>query len=363
MAKTAKTTGNTEINLNLHQDEVVDFLVKLLNIHSPTGYYREAMAFVRQEFEKIGTLELSGTRKGALLAKLPGKSSDHPIALTAHVDTLGLLVKEIKGDGRLSVSRLGGLTLNGSENENVTVRTYDDKRIRGTFAAVNPSSHVNPDIHRTERSEKSMEVRLDAKTTSRAETEALGIRVGDFVFLDPRVEVTETGFIKSRFLDDKASVACIYGALLALKAAKVKPPQDTYILIANYEEVGHGGAAGIPANVVELLSVDMGAIGDGQNSDEYSVSICVKDGGGPYHFDMNNKLRRLSEANNIAFKTDIYVYYSSDGTAFWRAGGDAKVGLAGPGIAASHSYERTHKDSLLHSTHLLARYMMEPIQV
>lgn len=348
-------------DLNLHLDAVVDFLVKLLNIHSPTGYYHEAIDFVRQQFDELGMLEISQTRKGALLMKLKGASSDHPVALTAHADTLGLMVREIKGDGRLTVSKLGGLTLPGAENENVTIRTCENKRIRGTFTIINPSSHVNAEITHIERTEKSMEVRLDAKTSSKAETEALGIRVGDFIFLDPRVEVTETGFIKSRFLDDKASVACIYGALLAIKAAGLTPPQDTYIQIANYEEVGHGGAAGIPSEIVELLAVDMGAIGEGQNSDEYSVSICVKDGGGPYHFDMNNKLRRLAEQNAIPFKTDIYVFYSSDGSAFWRAGGDAKVGLAGPGIAASHSYERTHKDSILHSTHLLARYILEPV--
>ena len=153
--------------------------------------------------------------------------------------------------------------------------------------------------------------------------------------------MTETGFIRSRFLDDKAGVAVIYGALAALKAADTIPAQDTYILIANYEEVGHGGSAGFPSNFAELLSIDMGAIGDGQAGDEFSVSICVKDGGGPYHFDMNNKLRRLAEANDIAYKVDIYVYYSSDGTAFWRAGGDAKVGLAGPGVE-KHSFLHKH---------------------
>jgi putative aminopeptidase FrvX len=345
-------------DLNIHLDATVDFLVKLLNIHSPTGYHGEAIEFVRQEFQKLGNLELSITRKGALVAKLKGERSDAPIALTAHIDTLGLMVKEIKGDGRLVVTKLGGILLAGAENEGVTVRTYADRRIRGTLVPVNTSTHVNSEIHKTERSEKTMEVRLDAKVSSRDETKALGVEVGDFVFLDPRVEVTDTGFIKSRFLDDKAGVACIYGALVAMKEAGLTPPQDVYLLIANYEEVGHGGSAGIPSNVVELLSVDMGAIGEGQNSDEYSCSICVKDGGGPYHFDMNNKLRRLAEQHGIQHKLDIYVYYASDGTAFWRSGGDARVGLAGPGIAASHSYERTHRDSLYHSTHLLARYML-----
>jgi putative aminopeptidase FrvX len=187
----------------------------------------------------------------------------------------------------------------------------------------------------------------------------LGIGVGDFVFLDPRIEVTDTGFIRSRFLDDKASVACIWGAMKAMHAAGQRPAYDTYILIANYEEVGHGGSAGFPPNLRELVAVDMAAIGDGQASDEFSASICVKDAGGPYHFDMNNKLRRLAEAHDIAYNVDIYVFYSSDGTAFWRAGGDAKVGLIGPGVASSHGYERMHQDALLHSANLIAQYLLD----
>lgn len=337
------------------------FLVNLLNIPSPTGYHKEAIAYCRQAFEalQLPDAHISETKKGALLVQVKGQSSDAPIGITAHADTLGFMVKEIKSDGTLKLTNLGGINWSGAEFENCTIRTHNDQRIRGTVILENPSTHVNRTAHRKERNADTMVVRVDARTTSRKETEALGIGVGDFIFLDPRVEVTDTGFIRSRFLDDKASVACIYGALKALKEKNLKPVQDTYILIANYEEVGHGGAAGFPENLTELLSVDMGAIGNGQNGDEYSVSICVKDGGGPYHFDMNNKLRRIAEEHEIDYKVDIYVYYSSDGTAYWRAGGDAKVGLCGPGVASSHGYERTHQDALLHSAHLLAYYMLD----
>jgi putative aminopeptidase FrvX len=346
----------TDIHIDI--DGLMVFLVGLLNTPSPTGYHREAIEYVRDAFDDLGVLEINVTRKGALIAKLKGKSADKPVGLTAHVDTLGLMVREVKSNGGLKVSRLGGLLMAGAENEGVTVRTADDKRLRGTLVPMNTSVHVNKDIATTERSEDTMEIRLDERTSSGAETKSLGIDVGDFVFVDPRVEVTESGFIKSRFLDDKAGVACIYAALQAIKKGGLTVPQDVYILIANYEEVGHGGSAGFPPNLAELLTVDMGAIGDEQNSDEFSVSICTKDAGGPYHFDMVNKLRRLCQQHNISHNMDIYVYYASDGTAFWRAGGDAKVGLAGPGIAASHSYERTHKESLQHSAHLLARYML-----
>lgn len=336
------------------------FLVDLLNTPSPTGYYPEAIAYVQKAFEALNmpNLSLTLTRKGALMAKLTGIKHDAPIAVTAHIDTLGLMVKEIKSNGRLKCTAIGGILWGAIESEGVTIRTHTNKRIRGSVHPTNTSVHVNSKIKTLERNEETVEIRLDERTTSEAETRALGIGVGDFVFIDPRVEVTDSGFIRGRFLDDKASVASIYGALIAIKQANLTPPQDVYILISNYEEVGHGGASSFPDNLAELLSVDMGAIGVGQAGDEFSVSICVKDGGGPYHFEMNNKLRGLVEAHNIPHKVDIYLYYSSDGTAYWRAGGGAKVGLAGPGVDASHAYERTHQDALHHSAHLLARYML-----
>lgn len=349
----------TELNFDV--EAMTQFLVDLLDIHSPTGYHAEIMPFVQQAFTELdfpGVI-INQTGKGALIIHVKGEKDDAPVGITAHADTLGFMVKEIKGNGRLKMTNLGGINWAGAEFENCTVRTHDDKRYRGTVILANPSTHVNRNAHKSDRNSDTMEVRLDARTTSRSETEDLGIGVGDFIFLDTRIEVTGTGFIRSRFLDDKAGVAVIYGALAAMKNANITPQQDTYILIANYEEVGHGGAAGFPDNLAEVLSIDMGAIGDGQAGDEFSVSICVKDGGGPYHFDMNNKLRKLCDDNNIDYNVDIYVYYSSDGTAFWRAGGDAKVGLAGPGVASSHGYERTHKDALLHSAHLIARYMLD----
>lgn len=347
--------------LNIPVDFATEFLVGLLNKPSPTGYSGEAMDYVAMAFAllEIPGMALDVTPKGALVVTLKGRSRTAPRGLTAHVDTLGLMVREIKGNGRLKTSPLGGIMWGGIEMEGVTVRTQDNRRYRGTVVPVNPSVHVNRDIRTQPRSEDTMEIRLDARTSSAAETRALGIDVGDYIFIDPRVEVSSSGFIRGRFLDDKASVAAIYGAVLMLKEAGWQPAQDTAILIANYEEVGHGGAAGWPYELAELVAVDMGAIGEGQNSDEFSVSICVKDGGGPYHFQLTNKLRRLADKHGIPCKTDIYVYYASDGTAYWRAGGAGRVALIGPGVDCSHSYERTHKDSLEATIHLIARYLLD----
>jgi putative aminopeptidase FrvX len=346
-------------DLTIHLKSTIDFLTDLLNTPSPTGFAFEAIDYVEKAFKalKIKGLTLSLTKKGALLLRWKGTASDSPRGVTAHVDTLGLMVKEIKGSGRLKATILGGYAWNAVEFEGVTVRTFDGRQYRGTVVLANPSTHVNSRMSDTKRDADSMEIRLDMTTRSTAETRALGIEVGDFIFLDPRVEVTDTGFIRSRHLDDKAGIAAIYGALDAMKAAGKKPAQDTYFLIANYEEVGHGGSAGFPVELDELLTIDMGAIGDGQNSDEFSVSICVKDSTGPYHHLMSGKLRRLATQYDIPHKVDIYPYYGSDGSAYWRAGGAGRVALIGPGVDASHGYERTHQDSIKHTAHLIARYL------
>lgn len=346
--------------LKFDMEAALRFMVELLNIPSPTGYHSEAADHTLKALQGLNMpdVTLSLTGKGAVLATWRGESAERPRGVTAHLDTLGLMVKEIKSSGTLKVTALGGINWPGTEFENVTIRTQDNRRYRGTMLLVNPSTHVNRSAQKSERSEETMEVRIDARTTSAKETRDLGIEVGDFVFLDPRVELVDTGFIRSRFLDNKAGVAVIYAAMQALRDAGLRPAQDTAVLIANYEEVGHGGSSGWPFTLAELLAVDMGAIGQGQNSDEFSVSICVKDAGGPYHFDMNNKLRALAEKEQIPHKVDIYPYYASDGTAYWRAGGDAKVGLIGPGVASSHGYERTHRDSLLHSAQLIAHYLL-----
>jgi putative aminopeptidase FrvX len=343
---------------NIDTSFLTIFLVDLLNTPSPTGNAEPAVAFVEQTLKQYPELTLSRTRKGALVARWEGQKNDIPRALTAHVDTLGAMVKEIKSNGRLKLSRIGGILLNGVETEGCWVLASKDKKVRGSFMFNDSSSHVHgAAVNETKRSEDNMEVRLDARTNSADETRALGIRVGDFVVFDPRVEVT-AGFVRSRFLDDKACVACIVAAIKSLHDAGLQPQQTTYFHFSNYEEVGHGASAGIPDEVHELLTVDMAAIGEGQESDEFHASLCVKDSSGPYHHEMSNRLRTLADDYGIPFKTDIYPYYSSDGEAFWRAGGNVAVALIGPGVDASHNYERTHTDALTATTNWLLAYLL-----
>ncbi len=339
-------------------NHLTKFLVDLLNIPSPTGRTEDAIAFVEKELSTFKNLELSRTRKGALVAKWDGTKNDSPRALTAHVDTLGAMVKEIKPNGRLTITRIGGLILNAVEAEGCWVFTSKGEKIRGSLLIDAASGHVyGAKATETKRDEEHMEIRLDAVTMSAADTRKLGINIGDFVAFDPRVEVMN-GFVRSRFLDDKACVATIVTAIKSLTESGQSPAQSVTFLISNYEEVGHGASAGIPPDVHELVTVDMAAVGDGQESDEFHATLCVKDSGGPYHHGLSNKLRSIAEENNIAYKTDIYPNYGSDGEAFWRAGGDVAVALIGPGVDASHNYERTHTDALVATTQWIMAYLL-----
>ncbi len=338
---------------------LLDFLTKLLNTPSPTGFAGLAISFTEQTLKAFPTLKLSRTRKGALTATWRGDQDEAPRAVTAHVDTLGGMVKEIKSNGRLKLSKIGGFVWNTIEGEGCTVFTRSGRQVRGAILLTKASSHVfGAEVGEMKRSEDTLEVRLDARTLSEAETLELGIGVGDFVAFDPRVEVN-AGFIRSRHLDDKACVAVLVTAVKALADAGRQPARTTTLLISNYEEVGHGAAAGIPADVEELLVVDMAAVGEGQNSDEFHASLCVKDSGGPYHHDMSNRLRAMAEKNEIPYKVDIYPHYSSDGEAWWSAGADAAVALIGPGVDASHNYERTHTEALVATTRWVLAYLLE----
>jgi len=342
----------------INSEFLLNFLVGLLNTPSPTGYAYRAVDYTEQILEEIPDLVLSKTRKGALIAKFPGKRSDEPRALSAHVDTLGAMVKEIKSNGRLRLTRIGGIMWNTVETEGCTIFTNRGETVRGSLMAIKASGHVfgGQAISELKREEANLEVRLDARTTSPEETEALGIQVGDFVAFDPRVEVNN-GFVRSRHLDDKACAACVVAAFKALFEAGIQPVQDTYLHISNYEEVGHTPADGLPADMTELVVVDMAAVGEGQTSDEFHTTLCVKDSGGPYHHGLSQRLREIAREHDIPFKVDIYPSYNSDGGALFKES-DLAVALIGPGIDASHNYERTHLDSLLATTRWVMAYLI-----
>ncbi|NYS49152.1 M42 family metallopeptidase [Streptococcus danieliae] len=338
----------------------VKYLEELLAIPSPTGFTREVVAYLVETLEQMG-LQVQVSPKGNVLVTLVGKEEGPARLLTAHVDTLGAMVRAIKPDGRLKLDRIGGFPWNMIEGEDCLVHLADGSTVSGTILLHQTSTHVYKDAGTVERSQDNMEVRLDARVTRPEETAALGIQVGDFVSFDPRTQVTETGFVKSRFLDDKASVAICLALLEQIQTAGIQLPVTTHFMFSTFEEVGHGANSSIPAGVVEYLAVDMGAMGDDQATDEYTVSICSKDATGPYHYGFRRQLEGLAQQFAIPYKIDIYPFYGSDASAAMTAGWDVRHALIGPGIESSHSYERTHIDSLTATSDLIFRYLESPL--
>jgi putative aminopeptidase FrvX len=343
-----------------NQQETLDLLKELVEIPSPSGYTMNIMDFIKKQLGGWNA-EFSVTQKGAVIATIPGKDQSRHRLLTAHVDTLGAMVKEIKPSGRLKLSLVGGFKFNAIEGENCLIHKADGTTVSGTILMHQTTVHVYKDAGTADRDENNMEVRLDEKVFSAEEVRAIGIEVGDFVSFSPRFAATDSGFVKSRHLDDKASTALLLQLVKQLSASNEELPHTTHFYISNNEEIGYGGNSNIPNQTVEYIAVDMGAIGDGQASDEYTVSICAKDSSGPYHYGLTRHLIALAKNNNIDYKVDIYPYYGSDASAAIGAGADVKHALFGPGIEASHSYERTHTDSLKAAAALLQAYVMSPL--
>ncbi|HFI0791307.1 TPA: M42 family metallopeptidase [Streptococcus suis] len=337
--------------------KTLDYIIKLTNTPSPTGYTKDIMNYIKAEVEGFG-YEAVKTAKGGILVTVPGENDQEHRMLTAHLDTLGAMVRAVKPDGRLKMDLVGGFGYPSIEGENCLIHcAKNGKTITGTILMHQTSVHVYRDASTAERNQTNMEIRLDEKVTSADQTRALGIEVGDFISFDPRTIVTETGFIKSRHLDDKVSAAILLHLLKVYKEEAIKLPYTTHFYFSNNEEIGYGANSSIPAQVVEYLAVDMGAMGDDQQTDEYTVSICVKDGSGPYHYEFRQHLVALAERDGIPYKLDIYPYYGSDASAAMRAGADVKHALLGAGIESSHSYERTHLDSVHATERMVDAYL------
>jgi putative aminopeptidase FrvX len=342
----------------INMDALIERLVTLLRTPSPTGDTGEALALIAGWLLALGLTPVF-TKKGALTTTLPGRAEDAPRAVTGHVDTLGGIVTQIKPTGRLVFDRIGGYPYFAVNGEYCWVRTADGRTHTGTALLVKSSVHVHREPVRDKDWQKDeVEIRLDAPATTAEDVRRLGIEVGDFIAWDPRTTVTETGYVKSRHLDDKAGVAIMLEALSVLVHSGVAPAQRVTFHFSNFEEVGHGAAAGIPADVAELLAVDMGALGDGLQGNEHAASICAKDSGGPYDLGIRRRLVALAQTHDIPYRLDIYPYYGSDAEASLRAGGDHRIGLMGPGVDASHSFERTHRDALDASTRLLLAWLL-----
>ena len=326
----------------------------LLRIDSPSGYTADAARWVKAAFDNLGFFATI-TTKGGVLVDLGG--SGNGLLLAAHADTLGAMVCQIKGNGRLKLTPLGGMNANNAEAENVRIHTRDGKIYEGTAQLSDASVHVNGDYNSAKRSFDTIEVVLDENVSSAEDVKKLGISVGDIVCFDSRTRRTDSGYLKSRFLDDKLSVGILLAFAKYIRDNNVTLPRQTWVHVTVYEEVGHGGSGSVPAGVTEAISVDMGCVGNGLDCTERKVSICAKDSGGPYTYEVVSALIEAAKTAEADYAVDVYPYYGSDVEATLRAGADIRHGLIGPGVYASHGYERSHIDGVYNTLKLLCGYL------
>ena len=340
------------MNLN-YLNEIVN---EIFLTHSPTGYFNRINKVITRLLDEMGYSNYKIGNKGNIEVFIKGELQEKTVGLSAHCDTLGLMIRSIGGDGSIKVTNIGGPIIPTLDGEYCTVITRDNKEYSGTILSTSPASHVYPDSASKVRNVDNIYIRLDENVKSKKDVEALGISNGDYVCIDPKTIVTKSGFLKSRFIDDKGSVCAILSVLKYMSENNILPKYDTYVYFTNYEEVGHG-AASVNKTMDEFLAVDMGCIGLDLAGDEYSVSICAKDSSGPYDYDLTTRLINFAKEANLSYTVDIFPYYSSDVSASLRAGLDCKGALIGSGVHASHGMERTHMDGLLNTMKLILMYL------
>ena len=338
-----------------YTDYVMKIAQDLLAVPSPSGFTHMAAEFVKKEFENLG-YKPQITQKGAVLVKLGGKDDKNAVVLAAHMDTLGGMVCQIMDNGHLKLTNIGGMNPNNAEAENCKVYTKSGKVYDATFQLENASVHVNGEYSDTKRTYETMEAILDEPVKNKEDVKKLGIMTGDFVCFDPRTVVTESGYIKSRFLDDKLSAAILLGVAHAVKDEGWKLNRKVTLLFTVYEEVGHGGSF-VPADTEEMISVDMGCVGADLGCTEHMVSICAKDSGGPYNYELVTELSNLAKSEGLDYAIDVYPHYGSDVEATLHSGYDIRHGLIGAGVYASHNYERSHMDGVENTYKLLRKYI------
>ena len=332
-------------------DYIGEQLKALTSIPSPTGFTRAVTDYVMKTLKEMGFTPERST-KGNVLVCLGGEGE--PLVLASHVDTLGAMVRSIKDNGRLRPTTLGGHQWSTADGENCTVHTRDGRVYTGVVLNTEPSSHVADE--KVETIEKNMEILLDENVDTKDDVAGLGIQTGDIIAMDPRTVIAKSGYIKSRFLDDKLSASVLLGLARAVAAGEVKLARKVSLLFTVYEEVGHGGAF-VPADTCEMISVDMGCVGDDLGCTERMVSICAKDSGGPYNYDLVTTLSNIARELELDYAIDVYPHYGSDVEATLSAGYDIRHGLIGPGVYASHNYERSHIDGVRNTYELVRAYV------
>lgn len=337
--------------------DTVDYFQTLVAVPSPVSYYVQMNPVIEKLAGELGYTVTYDNKQTAYIT-LEGRDNSKTVLVGAHLDTLGLIIRRIDADGMIRVRQLGGVNYASLEGETVTVHTRDGRSYTGLMACQSHSVHVFDDARTLERDENTMMVILDQPVQSKADVNALGIRNGDLISIEPRCQITENGYLKSRFIDDKAAVACCFTALKYLKENGLKPQYRTLLAFPYSEEIGLGGTY-VPAGVSEYVAIDIGLIGPGYDGSERKVSICAKDNSTPYDYLLTNRLITLAEKNGIDHAVDIFYRYGTDANAALKAGNDLRAAAFGMAVYCSHGMERTHLDGLNATVDLLLSYLLE----
>lgn len=344
------------MGVTLDQDYLLAVMKKFINTPSPVSYYEEINPLLEQLAHDLG-YEVSYDRKHTGYIKVPGRNKEKTICVGAHLDTLGLIVRRIDPDGMIRVRNLGGINFNNIEGESVTLHTRDGRHYTGLVACQSHSVHVFDDARSLTRDENTVMIILDEDVHTRAEVKELGIEHGDIISIEPRFTVTEKGFIKSRFIDDKACAACVFAVLKYMKEQNVCPACNTWFVFPHYEEIGHGGSY-VPEEVSEYIAMDIAVIGPDHTGTEQTVSICVKDNFSPYDRELTGRLVTCAKEAGIDYVEDVFYHYGTDGSAAVRAGSNIAAAAFGMGTFSSHGMERTHLHAVEQTAQLLAAFIM-----
>ncbi len=342
--------------MKFNMDYFNNFTKEILDIPSPSGFCNDIINRIEKEAISLG-LNFSKTKKGNGIINIKSQKSTKHIAVLVHVDTLGLIIKHITKDGIIKVEKIGGPIISTLNGEYCKIHTRHNDTYDGTILSIYPSAHVySKEISENKDDIDNLYIRLDEVVNSKNDIEKLNISTGDIISIDPKVCIHKSGYIKSRFLDDKINVSAIFTYLKYLQDNQINIDYELSIVFSTYEEVGHG-CSFLPSNIDEVIAMDMGCVGKNLDGTEHKVSICAKDASGPYDYDITTSLVNLAKENKIKHALDVYTSYSSDASAALKGGSDIKCALIGSGVHASHGMERTHIDGIVESIKLLDSYL------
>ncbi|MBQ9543548.1 MAG: peptidase M42 [Clostridia bacterium] len=336
---------------------LVDCFKDIVSVPSPLGYGKMLDPVLDRYAERFGKKTFRD-RRGTPYVLLEGEDPSKTVLVGAHSDTIGLVVRRIDTDGKLRVRALGGIVYSSLEGETVYIINREGKIFSGLMSCQKHSTHSFSGMAKEPRDEDTMLINIDERVSTKEEVLALGIRPGDPVSAEPHAVLTPSGFLKSRYIDDKAAVACVFTMLKYLCENSLKPKYNTLLAFPYCEENGLGGAY-VPPEVSEYVAVDIIPTGPDTDCTEFTTAVCASDIIGPYDYDLTSRLLAYAEKAGCECTVELAKIYSTDAAAAMRSGNDLVGAAFGMPVFGSHGMERTHVDGLKNTVNLLLAYVLD----